>query len=231
MGEATTFIFVVAIPMANRTLTWAIKGKIKAILRRSDEEYEEISKLKKRKRDFMSSDKLAEEPKSTADSDKLAQEPKSADYSDKLAEEPKLADYGFDYEIKGEYYVFKDESNSIKYMTPDDFHYFYGTKTKEEDSYDEEFENEEDFDDFDISNWKINDEDQPKPIKTKFSDGDFILQAFEETMLKRSSPWGGKGKESDDISTLEELSSSDVQKWKSADANDDSVFGPDYALV
>jgi hypothetical protein len=33
---------------------------------------------------------------------------------------------------------------------------------------------------------------------------------------------GGKGKESEDISTLEELSASDVQKWKSADANDDS---------
>jgi hypothetical protein len=31
--------------------------------------------------------------------------------------------------VKGEYYVFKDESNSIKYMTPDDFHYFYGSIT------------------------------------------------------------------------------------------------------
>ncbi|KEH31570.1 hypothetical protein MTR_4g098970 [Medicago truncatula] len=177
----------------------------------ADEESEKISKSKKRKCDVMS--------------------------SDKLAEEPKKADYGFDYEIKGEYYVFKDKSNSIKCMTPDDFHYFYRKKTKEEqfeDSYDErdeEFENEEDFDDYDISYWKIKDEDQPKAIKTKFSDGDFILQAFEETMLKRRVPGGGKGKESEDISTLEELSSSDVQKWKSADANDDSVFGADYALV
>jgi len=42
---------------------------------------------------------------------------------------------------------------------------------------------------------------------------------------------GGKGKESEDTSTLEELSSSDVQKCKSADANDDSVRGGDYALV
>ncbi|XP_039688950.1 uncharacterized protein [Medicago truncatula] len=173
----------------------------KQILSRSEEESEEFPKSKKRKDDFMSSDKLAEGPKSS--------------------------DYGFDYEIEGEYYVFKDKSNSIKYMTPDDFHYFYGKKTKEEqfednyDERDEEFENEEDFDDYDISNWKIKDEDQPKPIKTKFSDGDFILQAMEETMLKRRSPRGGKGKESEDISTLEELSS-DVPKWKSADANDDS---------
>jgi len=42
---------------------------------------------------------------------------------------------------------------------------------------------------------------------------------------------GGKGKEFEDISTLEELSSSDVQNWKSVDANDDSVCGGDYALV
>ncbi|RHN63548.1 hypothetical protein MtrunA17_Chr4g0059481 [Medicago truncatula] len=229
----------------------------KQILSRSEEESEEFPKSKKRKDDFMSSDKLAEGPKSSDygfDYESIttllagifhflmfhhAQKRKEKlenEFKDVLSDFIclNLECFIMIFEcvvvvtVEGEYYVFKDKSNSIKYMTPDDFHYFYGKKTKEEqfeDNYDERDE------EFGITKMKKilttttfqtgKSKDQPKPIKTKFSDGDFILQAMEETMLKRRSPRGGKGKESEDISTLEELSS-DVPKWKSADANDDS---------